>query len=100
MEAKPEISELEIQRFLTDQSARVDWMSPCQKRQASVQRLLSKIQLLTESDFEAAFGTMESIVDGIQLKRGKFSAGERKVTPEKALGLGEAHVSQTKKMSA
>ncbi|NBO37300.1 hypothetical protein EBU99_01820 [bacterium] len=62
-------NEIELARTMDDQAARFDSMGRLQKRNFILQQLLSKVQGLSDEDFESAFATFSSMVTTLEAKR-------------------------------
>ncbi|MES2614128.1 MAG: hypothetical protein V4591_01800 [Bdellovibrionota bacterium] len=54
---------------MNDNASRVEMASVGQNRYSSMQKLLFKAQMLPEKDFETAFSTLESVVEGLNQKK-------------------------------
>lgn len=64
-------SALELERMMKDQAARCDSMGRLQKRNSILQQLLSRVQGLSDEDFETAFDTFASLISTLESKRRK-----------------------------
>jgi hypothetical protein len=64
-------NELELARMMEDQAARCDSLGRLQKRNFILQQLLSKVQGLSDEDFESAFATFSSMVETLEARRRK-----------------------------
>ena len=65
------LNETEIARMMDDQAARIDSMGRLQKRNFILQQLLSRVQGLSDEDFESAFATFSSMIATLEAKRKK-----------------------------
>jgi hypothetical protein len=99
MEKKNEVSELDLFRHMQDQAARVQMNSQWHKRNSDLQRLMAKIQTLSDAEFEKAYDTFESLVNNFNQRNAQDSK-KKEVSPEKQLGLTNNESNQTPKKSA
>jgi hypothetical protein len=82
---RPRVTEQDFRRFLTDQESRHELGSHTQKRALEVQRLMAKLYLLSEEEFENALQTVGAMVDSAIAKKTvdkKFPGDPNKVLPE------------------
>ncbi|NBW82305.1 hypothetical protein EBR21_11180 [bacterium] len=68
---KNRVNEMELARAMEDQAARFDSMGRLQKRNFILQQLLTKVQGLSDEDFESAFATFSSMVATLEARRKK-----------------------------
>ena len=66
------VNEIELARMMEDQAARFDSMGRLQKRNFILQQLLTRVQGLSDEDFESAFATFSSMVSTLELRRKKL----------------------------
>jgi hypothetical protein len=71
--APPAPGEVDIQRHLADLASRAEVMSASNRRLVLMQRLMARIQVLSDKEFDSAYQTFESLVD-------KFSLAKAAVT--------------------
>ncbi|MEY2987157.1 MAG: hypothetical protein RJB13_678 [Pseudomonadota bacterium] len=69
---------LELERMMSDQAARCDSMGRVQKRNSILQQLLSRVQGLSDEDFETAFETFQSLIATLETKRRKSDESREK----------------------
>ena len=69
MEALKDISEIDLFRHMTDEASRFQVGSRMHSRSLVVQRLMSKIQCLTDGEFETAISALESMVEGYNIRK-------------------------------
>ena len=55
--------EVDIQRHLFDMAARAEIASAVNKRHALMQRLMARIQVLSDKEFETAYHTLDSMIE-------------------------------------
>jgi hypothetical protein len=55
--------EIDIQRHLLDIAARTEVSSAVNRRQALMQRLMARIHVLSDKEFETAYHSLDSMVD-------------------------------------
>lgn len=77
---------LELERMMNDQAARCDSMGRLQRRNSILQQLLSRVQGLSDEDFETAFDTFASLISTLESKRRK-SDDEREKDDQKPRDL-------------
>lgn len=87
MSHDPNLTEIDLQRLMADQATRVGYCAQLQKRMTAMQHLMAKIQSLSDSEFESAFGTLESIIENYNAK--KLKKEQRNKPDESALGLAK-----------
>lgn len=75
---KTGLSELELTRMMEDQAARCDSMGRLQKRNFILQQLLTRVQGLSDEDFESAFATFSSMVTTLEARRKKIEEEKEK----------------------
>jgi hypothetical protein len=68
---KQVFDEAELARVMDDQAARFASMSRLQKRNYILQQLLTRVQGLSDDDFESAFATFSSMVTTLEARRKK-----------------------------
>ncbi len=68
---KQSFDENELARLMDDQAARFDSMGRLQKRNYILQQLLTRVQGLSDEDFESAFATFSSMVTTLEARRKK-----------------------------
>ncbi|MEN9809856.1 MAG: hypothetical protein RLZZ488_1423 [Pseudomonadota bacterium] len=92
------INETEIARVMDDQAARFDSMGRLQRRNFVLQQLLSKVQGLSDEDFESAFATFSSMVTALEARRRKQDEEKEKESskPKDLLREVEMKVSQNR----
>ena len=73
METEKPINEIELQRLMADQATRAEYCAQLHKRHSAMQTLMSKIQTLSDSEFETAYGTLESLILNYNTKKAKFT---------------------------
>jgi hypothetical protein len=71
-------SALELERMMDDQAARSDSMGRVLKRNSILQQLLSRVQGLSDEDFETAFETFTSLISTLESKRRKSDDAREK----------------------
>jgi len=71
-------SALELERMMNDQAARCDSLGRLQKRNSILQQLLSRVQGLSDEDFETAFETFASLISTLESKRRKVDEARDK----------------------
>ena len=71
-------SALELERMMDDQAARSDSMGRVLKRNTILQQLLSRVQGLSDEDFETAFETFTSLISTLESKRRKSDDAREK----------------------
>lgn len=86
MASEPSINEIELARLMADQATRTEYCAHLQRRQVAMQTLMAKIQTLSDSEFEAAYGTLESLIENYNAKKLKREKREGRVQ-ENQLGL-------------
>jgi len=74
--------EVDIQRHLFDMAARAEIASAANKRQALMQRLMARIQVLSDKEFETAYHTLDSMIERFCVSK---AAGAE---PGKGTGMG------------
>ena len=72
------VNEIELARMMEDQAARFDSMGRLQKRNFILQQLLTRVQGLSDEDFESAFATFSSMVSTLELRRKKLEDEKEK----------------------
>jgi len=72
------VNEIELARMMEDQAARFDSMGRLQKRNFILQQLLTRVQGLSDEDFESAFATFSSMVSTLELRRKKLEGEKEK----------------------
>jgi hypothetical protein len=72
------VNEIELARMMEDQAARFDSMGRLQKRNFILQQLLTRVQGLSDEDFESAFATFSSMVTTLELRRKKLEDEKEK----------------------
>lgn len=71
MDSEKPINEIELQRLMSDHATRAEFCAQLHKRHSAMQVLMSKIQTLTDSEFETAYGTLESLIQNYNAKKAK-----------------------------
>ena len=71
-------SALELERMMDDQAACSDSMGRVLKRNSILQQLLSRVQGLSDEDFETAFETFTSLISTLESKRRKSDDAREK----------------------
>ena len=66
---QPQFSEIDLQRMMADQATRAECGAQLHRRQSAMQNLMAKIHCLSDSEFEAAFGTLESLIENYNQKK-------------------------------
>jgi|GEM_PF-5261328 len=72
-EEPPKLNEHDLERQIGDLAARTEVASNANRRSTTLQRLLSKIVVLSDREFESAVDTLESLVDGYRVRKGEGS---------------------------
>ena len=72
------VNAIELARMMEDQAARFDSMGRLQKRNFILQQLLTRVQGLSDEDFESAFATFSSMVSTLELRRKKLEDEKEK----------------------
>jgi hypothetical protein len=72
------VNAIELARLMEDQAARFDSMGRLQKRNFILQQLLTRVQGLSDEDFESAFATFSSMVSTLELRRKKLEDEKEK----------------------
>ncbi|MFZ9520124.1 MAG: hypothetical protein ACO3A4_06565 [Silvanigrellaceae bacterium] len=75
---KNQVSEMELARAMEDQAARFESMGRLQKRNFILQQLLTRVQGLSDEDFESAFATFSSMVTTLEARRKKNEEAKEK----------------------
>ncbi|MEY4066364.1 MAG: hypothetical protein RIR26_2572 [Pseudomonadota bacterium] len=65
------LNETDLARLMDDQAVRIDSVGRLQKRNFILQQLLSRVQGLSDEDFESAFTTFSSMIATLEAKRKK-----------------------------
>ncbi len=68
-ETPKDIPQIDLERHMNDYASRVQMSSLGQKRVATMQKLLLKIQSMSDKDFDMAFSTIETVVDNLTQKK-------------------------------
>lgn len=72
-------NELDIVRHLLDTRARVEVASAANRRQAQMQRLMARIHLLSDREFESAYHALDGMIETFaQAKAGKKESSQGK----------------------
>ncbi len=66
---RPRVTEQDFRRFLTDQVSLHDLGATTQKRSLEIQRLMAKLYLLSEEEFDTAFQALNAMVDASVAKK-------------------------------
>ena len=61
--------ERDLERQIADHAARTEISGAANRRSSTLQRLLSKIVVLSDREFDSAVGTLESLVDGFHQRK-------------------------------
>lgn len=69
MNKQKAVDETELFRQMLDQAARAEVPALWQRRNASLQRLLARVQTLSDAEFEAAYQTLESLIENFAHKK-------------------------------
>jgi hypothetical protein len=88
---KNQVSETELARAMEDQAARFDSMGRLQKRNFILQQLLSRVQGLSDEDFESAFATFSSMVATLETRRKKKEEAKDKENAKNADVISEVN---------
>lgn len=88
MTQEPNFTEVDLQRLMADQASRVECTAQLQRRYVAMQNLVAKIHSLSDSEFEAAYGTLESMIENYNAK--KLQKEKRNKTSEANLQLNQS----------
>ena len=69
IEDKNPLDQMEIMRQMHDQAARAEVPALWQRRNASLQRLLARVQTLSDAEFDSAYQTLESLIENFAHKK-------------------------------
>ena len=69
MNKQPALDETELLRQMHDQAARAEVPALWQRRNDSLQRLLARVQTLSDAEFESAYQTLESLIENFAHKK-------------------------------
>lgn len=84
--------EKDLVRQMHDQATRVGTQDAWQRRSASVQRLMARINALSDSEFETAMAALESMVENFNARKLRT---DNKEQSEKEAGQSRAEVLKT-----
>lgn len=73
--SQPKVCEVELYRQMLDDASRAHVQGSWQMRHQALQRLMAKIQTLSDQEFETTFLALESLVENFTAKK---LAGEKK----------------------
>jgi hypothetical protein len=86
--ADNEIDERELERHIQDHVSRMETSSSFASRHQKMQRLLSKMNTLSDHDFDHAWKALECVVEGVYVKEEKKKNTLNPAKPEmKTLNL-------------
>jgi len=83
--------ELELVRMMDDQAVRYDSLGRLHKRNVLLQQLLSKVQVLSDEDFDSAITMFASMVSSMEERRKSKEDNKDKLNSKSRDLLGEVN---------